>query len=80
MRIEKTEFINISSDGTFSGKGGFVPTKGRVAMSKEDSDEHWVSIIRPRTKQGVVESMVVYFDNKTEMNDFLKNRELNGVS
>ncbi|TXH42371.1 MAG: hypothetical protein E6Q97_35875 [Desulfurellales bacterium] len=40
------------------------------------SDGHWLTIAKPRTEEGIVEGLKVQFENKSEMEQFFKCREL----
>ena len=90
MHIKKFRHENVLPDGTFSNQSGSVETKGKIIMSQENggcslshcscSEGHWISICAPRTPDGVVEGIKVIFDNKAEMQLFLKQRELSGWS
>ena len=72
MRIEKIVHKNVNPNGTFSdGTTGAVVTTGRLMMGYNHG-EHWLSISMPRTKEGVVEGMTVYFSSKKEKEKFLK--------
>lgn len=88
MKIERIRHENVLPDGTFSNERGAVVTTGSVRMSQENggceietchcSDGHWLSIIQPRTDDGVVEGIKMIFNDKAEMDAFLAQRELNG--
>lgn len=88
MKIEKIIHDQVQPDGTFSSLGGAIETKGKIVMSQADggcdldnckcSEGHWITIVLPRTKGGVVEGVKVKFDNKAEMDKFLNDGELIG--
>lgn len=81
MKIETFKHTNVLPNGTFKTKKGGVETEGRISRSAKNggcgmkgchcSDGHWITIIKPRTKKGVVEGIKVKFDNKLEMEAFL---------
>lgn len=86
MKVEAFKHEGVKPDGTFENKAGAVYTKGRIIMSRENggcdlhgctcSEGHWITIVEPRTEDGIVEGVKVMFDNKSEMDTFLKKREL----
>jgi len=83
MRTEHFKHEGVKPDGTFENEPGAVITTGGVRMSANNggcgidtchcSDGHWISIISPRTEQGIVEGMKMIFDNKKEMEEYLRN-------
>ena len=86
MKITKFKHVNVKPDGTFKDQRGAVITEGAIRMSQKGggcdlkgchcSDGHWLTIVKPRTKKGVVEGTTVTFDDQEEMDVFLKTREL----
>lgn len=88
MKIEKIKYSGVKPDGSFKDKMGSVETDGRIIMSSENggcrtpgcrcSPGHWISISTPRSKGGIVEVTKVLFENKNELDQFLKLRELIG--
>ena len=90
MKIESFKWEGVKPDGTFENEAGAVETKGKIVMSQDNggcgiddchcSDGHWLTIVNPRTEEGVVEGLKVKFENKSEMDEFFKSCELVGVS
>ena len=90
MRIEKIKHTGVYEDGTFQFNGGAVETNGKIIMSDElggctqdgcrCSEGHWISIIEPRTEDGIVEGLRVIFDDYFEMNEFLSKGEIIGTN
>jgi len=86
MIVKKFRHENTRPDGTFTDKSGAVEVQGSITMSAENggcslehctcSEGHWICISAPRTPDGVVEGMTVYFDNQAEMQYFFDNRGL----
>lgn len=76
MRIEKHKYENVSPNGTVPS-GGAVVTTGRVMMGYNHG-EYWLSITSPRTPEGVVEGMTVYFSSLKEREKFFTNEVLQG--
>lgn len=86
MKIEKFKHTGVNPDGTFKNKAGSVETAGIISMSDENggcgiplckcSPGHWVTIVMPRSKGGIVEGVKVQFENRDEMDGFLKYRRL----
>ena len=81
MKLTKLIHKNVLPNGTFSDKSGAVITTGSVRMGKGEgcsldgchcSDGYYITILMP-LKNGKVEGMKVEFENKKEMNVFLKN-------
>jgi hypothetical protein len=89
MKIESFKWEGVKPDGTFEFQAGAVETKGKIVMSQNTggceienchcSDGHWLTIVKPRTEEGIVEGIKVEFENKSEMDEFFKNRELVGI-
>ena len=89
MRIEKYVYEHVNENGTFPNpEEGAVETRGVVRMSTGEgcslehchcSDGHWITIGLPRTPEGVVEVMTVYFDDGAEMDAFLHYHKLQGA-
>ena len=84
MKIEKNITYNVYPDGRVLS-GGAVVVNGRIAMSRGEgcgsegcncSDGYWISITLPRAFGAIVESVIVKFDNKEEMESFFKNHTL----
>jgi hypothetical protein len=83
MKIESFKWEGVKADGA-------VETKGKIVMSQDNggcgidtchcSDGHWLTIVKPRTEDGIVEGLKVKFENKSEMEEFFKSCELVGVS
>lgn len=81
MKINHFKHTGVSPDGKIAG-GGAVTTKGRVSKSAEEggcgskgcncSPGHWISFCLPRTEDGIVEGVSIHFDNKEEMDWFIK--------
>lgn len=90
MKIESFKWEGVKPDGTFENEAGAVETKGKIVMSQDNggcgidtchcSDGHWLTIVKPRTEDGIVEGLKVKFENKSEMEEFFKSCELVGVS
>ena len=90
MQIKSFRHTGVLEDGTFESGVGAVETKGKIVMSQEDggcsadgctcSNGHWISIIKPRTEDGVVEGVQVTFDDYFEMKRFLANGEIIGTN
>ncbi len=86
MKIEKFVNTGVNKDGIIEG-GGAVITDGGIRMSPPNggctietcscSEGHWLSIILPRTEDGVVEGVKVKFDSAPEMTQLLGLRTLN---
>jgi len=84
MKIEKFKHENVLPDGTFINKAGEVETNGKILISKNNgscdlndckcSEGHWITIVQPRTKEGIVEGLKVKFDSKVEMQKLLCGR------
>ena len=81
MQIETFKYENVLSDGTFLEETGAVETKGKIIMSQKNggcnlkgckcSEGHWITIVQPRTEDGIVEGIKMKFDNSKEMQDYL---------
>ena len=80
MRIEKLIHTSVQPDGTFLYKKGSVHTEGACAIGWGEgcgldhcncSPGYWVSIILPRTEEGVVEVAKVSFTDLKEMETIL---------
>jgi hypothetical protein len=64
--------------------GGAVYTNGVIIMSQENggcseptcncSNGYWITIMKPRTNDGIVSGIKVNFSNKEEYDEFIKNR------
>lgn len=90
MKIESFKHENVLPNGTFSDKSGAVETNGKILMSPPDggctiegcgcSKGHWLTIVKPRTEDGVVEGMTVFFDNFAEMQKSLNPQYSNNES
>lgn len=90
MKIESFKWEGVKPNGTFENEAGAVETKGKIVMSDPNggcglencncSEGHWISIIKPRTEEGIVEGIKVKFENSFEMDTFIKSGELIGVS
>jgi len=80
MYFKKIRHENVLPDGTFSNQKGAVVTGGTIRMSdrKMAGDGYWLSVIQPRTEDGIVEGIEVIFGSKEEMEDFLKHGCING--
>lgn len=86
MKIRSFRHTGVKPNGTFENEAGAVVTQGRVSMSAVNggcgagncncSEGHWVSIVKPRTQEGVVEGMTIQFDDQAEMNKFLRGQDL----
>lgn len=78
MKVEKFTHENVLPDGTFSDKRGQIGTKGNVILVDGGcplkgchcSDGHSLTIVSP-LKDGKVEGMIVYFNNRKEMLKYL---------
>lgn len=89
MKIETFRHTKVKPNGTFENKLGAVITEGGIRMSPDRggcdlkgcrcSEGHWITIVKPRTAKGVVEGTRVKFDNKAEMDEFLRTKELSMV-
>jgi len=80
MKIEKFIHKNVKSDGT-------VITKPMIRMSAGEgcgvkdchcSDGYWISIGSGRTLEGIIEGIIVRFDDKKEFERFMKTHEVIG--
>ena len=86
-KIEKVIHEGVLPDGTFKNEPGAVVVNGSVRMSQKEggcdvkkckcSNGHWLSIVMPRTENGIVECISVTFDSQEEMNAFFVSREIN---
>jgi hypothetical protein len=86
MKISKFKHEGVNPDGTFKDRLGAVTVEGRVSMSAIDggcgagkcncSEGHWISIVKPRTPEGVVEGMTVQFESHEELLAFKKGNVL----
>lgn len=86
MKIKTFKHENVLPNGTFANQNGAVEVKGVITMSKKNggcglkschcSDGHWITIVKPRTDDGVVEGIRVEFDDMTEMQKFFNERKL----
>jgi hypothetical protein len=67
---------NVQPDGTFTDKPGKIVTEGEITIaSPDDGGEPGIysaTIIRPRTNDGIVEGINIYFTDKPEMDEFMK--------
>ena len=89
MKIESFKWEGVKADGTFENEAGAVETKGKIVMSQDNggcgidtchcSDGHWLTIVKPRTEDGIVEGLKVKFENKSEMEEFFKSGNILGV-
>lgn len=86
MKIEKFEHKGVGPDGKVES-GGAVLTKPFIRMSIGEgcglngchcSDGYWISIGLARTKDGVVEGVIVRFDSAKEIKTFLETHEVIG--
>jgi len=81
MKMETFETKNVAEDGTVKD-GGAVITTGAIRRSHPDggcgtgncscSPGHWVSIIEPRTEDGIVKATKIHFESREEMEEYLK--------
>jgi hypothetical protein len=83
MKTTTFRHENVLSDGTFSNKSGAVVTTASVTMSYNNesggcglsgcncSPGHWLSIVKARTDDGIVEGFTIHFDNKNEMDEHI---------
>jgi len=75
MKIKQFRYENVSPDGTLPNDGGAIGVNGGILNSMlicknpkcHCSDGHWISIIAPRTEDGVVEGIKIEFDSLEEM-------------
>ena len=84
MKITKYRHTGVLPDGVVK-VGGAVHTEQMIRMSPKNggcgistchcSDGHWISVGLPINK-GIIEGIVVHFDNQEEMNLFFKTHEL----
>lgn len=82
MRIEKYIHSNVPNNN----QEAEVEINGGISLSQPDggcdtkgcncSPGHWVTISLPRSDDGTVEVVCVYFDNKEEMTQLINDREL----
>lgn len=86
VTFEKFQHKNVDVSGSVKG-GGAVITEGAIRMSVGEgcglpgchcSEGIWITIIMPRTKDGIVEGIQVRFRNKSELNDLLEYHEVRG--
>lgn len=85
MKIEKFKHAGVNPDGTFKSGAGSVETAGKISMSGENggcgmpsckcSPGFWISVSLP-LRGSTVEGIRVNFDNKKEMEEFMKYRQL----
>ena len=83
MRITKILHKNVGENGETKG-GGAIYVNGAIIMSQENggcneptcncSNGHWIAILKPRTHDGIVSGIKVNFSNKSEYDEFIKNR------
>lgn len=81
MKIETFKTKNVAEDGKVKN-GGAVVTKGAIYDSAVGggcgspgcrcSDGHWISVIQPRTKNGVVEGVKFIFETEAEKHQFIE--------
>lgn len=86
MQVEKFIHKGVGPDGKVNS-GGAVLTKPFIRMSMGEgcglrgchcSDGYWISIGLARTEDGVVEGVIVRFENAEEMKAFLETHEVVG--
>lgn len=85
MKIEKIKHTGVNKDGTSSTGAIPVETAGKISMSADNggcgvpgckcSPGHWIHIHLPR-KGSTVECIKVEFENREELENFLKLRQL----
>jgi hypothetical protein len=85
LEIHKIVHQNVNPDGTFLNARGAVMTEGGILMSAGEgcslpdchcSDGYWITIMLPRTKDGIVEGVTVKFSSKREFEKFMRTRRL----
>ena len=85
MKIESIKYVGVNEEGLVAS-GGAIKTGGSVMMGYGEgcglgdchcSDGYWISIVKPRTKDGVVEGIRVVFNDVEEMDFFLNCHEIN---
>ena len=76
MQFKKIVHKEVKEDGTFKNEKGAVHTKGKVMFGVDDCPldnppVYWLSVILPRTSEGVVEGIKVEFETREEMRRML---------
>jgi hypothetical protein len=80
MKFEKFVHKGVKEDGTFKRELGAVKTKGSILIGRGKgcglpecncSPGFFLSVCLPRTKKGVVEGVLIKFDNEEELNKYL---------
>ena len=80
MRVQSFEHHGVKEDGTFENEGGAVTVNGGVRRSQPGggcciekcncSPGYWICHTLPRTKEGVVRGVTIFFDTEEELNNF----------
>ena len=86
MKIKTFRHENVLPNGTFADRDGAVEVSGKIVMSQNSggcgldtcncSEGHWITIVKPRTSDGIVEGVSVKFDDMKEMQKLFDEREL----
>ena len=82
MRIKTWEHTGVNKDGTCVD-GGSVGTQGDIRFAKQEggcglehcncSNGHWMSIVNPRSDDGVVSGVTIHFDSNQQVIHFINN-------
>lgn len=71
MKIKKFIHEGVGPDGSLPDEGSVV-TEGGLVIAPRNSAEAWVTLLMPRTDDGVVEGICITFDSTEEMNKTLQ--------
>jgi hypothetical protein len=89
MKTVSLKYENVNPDGTLADRPGAVVTQGTFIMSAKNggcgfgncncSPGHWICKTEPRTADGVVNVTTFKFDDKDEMDDYLKENDIERI-
>lgn len=81
MQVKNFRHENVRPDGTFEHEAGAVVTTGRISTSHPKggcgagrcncSPGHWLSVVKPRTENGIVEGYYIQFDSRKELETYV---------
>lgn len=90
MKIESFKRKGVKPAGTFENNIEAIETRGAIIMNSSGggcgltgchcSDGYWLSVVKPRTEDGIVEGLKVKFEDESEMEHFFSVLELNELS